>query len=351
MKRYLPYLIVLPIGLAFYACSSSKSDDNSNPSPDDPGGTSPSDNNPDGSAAANPVDLNANPIDGIQPAKAVLETDAYTDGPTWHVGQQVLFFTTPLGTGALYRMRTDGSTKKVSDGDPTLGVPIGTAVDDAGNLYIVNTFSLTKSSADPDAGAPTVIANGFMNGTVQTKFDSLKAAVVRKDGTIYVTDPGYASTDPNGPTQNRIYLITPDNTVTVADSFDDIPRPTGIALNPDQTELYVSFTEPTTGTLPYVRKYHLNDDGTFGESQVWVSMDAETSAPDGIAVDQAGNVFVAAAEGVEVFKSDGTKIGVVAVPEQPTGLAFGGPNLTSLYITTQVSKIWEVDVNVPGIAQ
>ena len=58
------------------------------------------------------------------------------------------------------------------------------------------------------------------------------------------------------------------------------------------------------------------------------------------------------AKGIKITSlEDGTKIGIVAVPEQPTGMAFGGPDLKSLYITTQGTKIWQVDVKVPGIAQ
>ena len=64
------------------------------------------------------------------------------------------------------------------------------------------------------------------------------------------------------------------------------------------------------------------------------------ASPDGIEVDKAGNVFVANKAGVTVFKADGKKIGNIAVPEQPTGLAFGGTDLKTLYITTQGSKIY-----------
>lgn len=345
-------MIILPLGIYGVACSSSSNGQDEANNPADPGSGG---DNPSGGGAPTPdagVDLTVNPIDGIDPAVSVLETDAYTDGAAWHIGQQVLYFTTPLGTGALYRMRVDGSVMKVADGDATTGdFPIGNAVDtnDNGNLYMVNAFDITRTNPMADSGAPEMIANGYMVGGVLTKFDSLKAAVVRKDGTIYATDPGYASVD--GPAQNRIYQITPDKQVNVADSFDDIPRPNGIALSPDQTELYVGFTEPQSGSLPYIRKYHLNDDGTLGESLKWTEMDALDSTPDGVEVDQGGNVYVATQAGIAVYKSDGTKIGVIAVPEWPTTMAFGGPDLKTMFITTQNSKIWKVTINIPGIAQ
>ena len=63
------------------------------------------------------------------------------------------------------------------------------------------------------------------------------------------------------------------------------------------------------------------------------------------------NTGIATKYGIEVFKSDATKIGVVTVPEQPTGMAFAGADLKTLYVTTGGTKIWELHVNVPGIVQ
>ncbi len=62
-------------------------------------------------------------------------------------------------------------------------------------------------------------------------------------------------------------------------------------------------------------------------------------------------MYVATKAGVTVFKSDATKIGVVSIPEQPTGMAFAGADLKTLYVTTGGTKIWELHVNVPGIVQ
>ena len=129
-----------------------------------------------------------------------------------------------------------------------------------------------------------------------------------------------------------------------------VPRPNGVALSPDQKILYVGFERPPAGIKPYVEKYFLKDDGTLAEHSHFAELDIDTS-PDGVEVDRAGNVYVANTAGVTVFKSDGTKIGTVKIPEQPTGLAFGGTDLKTLYVTTAGSKIYSVKVNVTGINQ
>jgi gluconolactonase len=163
---------------------------------------------------------------------------------------------------------------------------------------------------------------------------------------MYMTDPGYFGT----PIANRIFRVA-NGQVTVVEAFEDVPRPNGIALSPDQKTLYVGFSAPGQGTIPFVRKYIVNDDGTLGEHAKFVDIGPEDSAPDGVEADQGGNVYVANKAGVSVFKSDGTKIGDIAVPDQPTGVAFGGKDLKTLYITTQGTKIYSVTINVPGIAQ
>ncbi|AKU99250.1 Gluconolactonase [Labilithrix luteola] len=357
MKRYLPFLLMLPLGMYAYACSSNSSDNGGGttnpPGGEPPGGSSGNPNPPGSSGNPNPGpgtdDPNQNPIDGIDQVKVILTTNEYTDGPIWHAGQKFLFFTTPLGASALYRMRADGTVKKIRDGSTTEANPMNTnTVDPAGNLVTIDALDVVRASAVGDAGAPEMVANGFVDKGTFQKFDSLKNGVVMKDGSMFLTDPGYGL---NTLTANRIYRVAPDKTVTVMDSFEDIPRPTGLALNPDQTEVYVGFTQPMAGTLPYIRKYHVNEDGTLGESGKWVDIDPETSTPDGIEVDTHGNVYVATAQGINVYKSDATKIGVIAVPEQPTGMAFGGDDMKTLYITTQGINIWQVKLKVAGIAQ
>lgn len=87
--------------------------------------------------------------------------------------------------------------------------------------------------------------------------------------------------------------------------------------------------------------------------------------PDGAAVDAQGNYWSAQYEGARVLRFDpkGMLTGVLRVPaRRPTMIAFGGPNLTTLYITTaregasaaelaefpQSGGLFAIDVDVPG---
>ena len=353
MNRLLSLFLVLPIGI-YAACSSSSGGDTAAATAPTPGTDGDAAVNgdasaPEGDAAVvTPGDMTKSPIEGIAAAKIAIDTGAFTNGPIWSAKESVLFFTTPLGAGALYRLKPDGTATKVRDGAAG-ELPIGNTIDKTGNLFTIEAKRIVRTSTSPDAGAPTVVASGYDEVGADagpTAFDTLKDAVVGATGTIYATDPGYFAT----PVANHIFRITPAGKVFVVEAFPDVPRPNGLALTPDGKGLYLGFTQPMQGTKPFIRKYAVNADGTLGAQATFAELDMDAQ-PDGIEVDQAGNVFVATKAGIAVFKSDATKIGVIAVPEQPTACAFGGADLKTLYITTQGTHIFQVTLNLPGIIQ
>ena len=318
--------LLIPLGLLGAACSSNS---------DEPTA---------GADGVNPEQLKKNPIQGIAAAKMVIDTGQYTDGPVWQAAEGVLFYTVPIGQGdvpGLYRVRPDGSAMKVRGGDIKTGaLPVGNGVNANGEVFTVDAKRIMRGDA--------AIANGYPTDKGVVPFDTLNDVVIHKTGTMYVTDPGYFADPP--PVTNRLYKIGPDGVVAVAEAFENVPRPNGLALSPDQKLLYVGFERPAIGTKPYVEKYRVGDDGSLAEHARFVDFDMDAS-PDGIEVDKAGNVYVANKAGITVFKADGKKIGNVAVPEQPTGMAFGGEDLKTLYVTTAGTKIYAFKLNVPGINQ
>lgn len=353
MKRILPLVLVLSAGALAFGCKDSNNEDNNGgePKPGEPGAPG----EPGGPSAE---EANTNPVEGVEPPAAILEAGQFTDGPVWHAGMGVLFFATPLNEGALYRMLPDGRVLKIRDGSRAQGTtPIGNTINAAGEVVTAEARRLVRAPAE--GGDATVIALSW-NGappppvdpatgtpTGEGGFDTLNDVVARKDGTLYVTDPGYFAT----PVANRIYRVDPAGAVQVVEAFDDVPRPNGIALSPDEKTLYIGFSAPTQGTLPFIRKYIVNDDGTLGEWTKFIDVGPADSTPDGIAIDKVGNVYVATRAGIEVFKPDGTPWGTVPLPEKPTGMSFGGDDMKTLYITSEGVKIWQLKVKIEGISQ
>jgi gluconolactonase len=365
MKRFLPLLVALSLGAMAYGCKDDK-DNKSNSGNKNPGQQPGTPGSSGSSGAPTTEEMNTNPIEGIEAPTVLQKVDAYTDGPVWHAGMGVLFFSTPLGDGALWRMMPDGRQLKVRDGVQAQGTqPIGNTINAAGELITAEAKRLVRQPAESDGGALTVIAerysgtpapagDGGAPAATEGAFDTLNDVVARKDGTLYVTDPGYFAAV-GTVVANRIYRIDPQaaqgSNVQVVEAFEDVPKPNGIALSPDEKTLYVGFTAPAVGTLPFIRKYIVNDDGTLGEWTKFVDIGPEGSEPDGLAVDKVGNVYVASKAGVEVYKPDGKQWGIVQIPEKPTGLTFGGEDMKTLYITTDNTSIWQLKMKLAGISQ
>jgi sugar lactone lactonase YvrE len=113
----------------------------------------------------------------------------------------------------------------------------------------------------------------------------------------------------------------------------------GLAFSPDGRELYQSDTpnhviyrfdfDPATGAATrrsvFARARDNRADPDYG------------GRPDGAAVDAQGGYWSAQYEGGRVLRHDvaGAVVGLVRIPaRRPTMVAFGGPALTTLYITT-----------------
>jgi gluconolactonase len=70
--------------------------------------------------------------------------------------------------------------------------------------------------------------------------------------------------------------------------------------------------------------------------------------PDGICVDEKGDLYVAANQ-IQVYSPEGKTLGMVPTEETPSNCAFGDPDLGSLYITARTS-VYRARLDVKGIS-
>jgi hypothetical protein len=92
------------------------------------------------------------------------------------------------------------------------------------------------------------------------------------------------------------------------------------------------------------------EDGAFhGFLEIVPIVDAKTKAR---AYDAFRSPFhTASASRVEVYKPGGQPWGTVSAPDKPTGMSFGGEDMKTLYISTEGTKIWEINTTLPGISE
>lgn len=130
----------------------------------------------------------------------------------------------------------------------------------------------------------------------------------------------------------------------------------GIDWSPDDTVMYhVDSAERTI----IAREYNVSA-GTIGASKVLCSVPRAIGLPDGLTVDAEGSIWLAVWGPGEVWRIDpktGGVTGVVTVPTPyTTSCAFGGRDLSTLYITTANYEsppggglLYAVDIPVRGV--
>ena len=237
------------------------------------------------------------------------------NGVTWTLigGATGASFTTPATTlaqsGTLYRATFTNASGSVNSNPATLTVtteprllgPAQVALDAQGNLYIADLPSQTIRKLTP-AGALSTLAGQFMtpgsaNGTGSAaRFGAPSGVAVDAAGTVYVAD-----------LQNQtIRKITPDGVVTTFAGMN------GVLGGTDGTGTAASFNVPVSLAVDTAGNVYVADAGDStirkitpagvvttlaGVSGTTGSADgapgvALFDAPLGIAVDAAGNVYV-----------------------------------------------------------
>jgi sugar lactone lactonase YvrE len=193
------------------------------------------------------------------------------------------------------------------------------------------------------AGATRQILSYNSSGKESVIADSIAGndITITNSGNKYVTVPD--GTNPRG----KVYLIRTDGEKLVVD--EGLRFPNGVALAPDQTQLYV-----TESATHWVWIYKIKNDGTLAYKQRfgWLhSPDSEDNAwPDGLKCDTAGRIFVATRLGIQVMDQLGRVEAIIPIPAskgQASNVCFGGADFNYLYVSA-VDKVFRRKLNTRG---
>jgi gluconolactonase len=179
---------------------------------------------------------------------------------------------------------------------------------------------VTRTEKD---GGITVLADRFDGKQIYAPNDLVYAI----DGSIYFTDPMPRNASPDAAKTGFSAVYHIDRHGKVRLGTREPERPNGVALSPNQLVLYVA---DSTGNN--IRAFDVAGDGALSNGRVV----AECKGPDGLKTDEAGNIYVAAADGIAVFSSAGKLLDTITVPERPSNLNWGA-GFRGLYITARTS--------------
>ncbi|MFO0927136.1 MAG: SMP-30/gluconolactonase/LRE family protein [Gemmataceae bacterium] len=281
---------------------------------------------------------------------------AWTEGPVWvkkggfllfsdipnnrvmkyRDGEKVSVFLKPAGfVGARADLLEPGSNGLLIDRD-------GHLVSMEHGDRRVSRLDISKEPADP-----------YAKKTLAHKIDGKRLnspndGVFAKNGDLYFTDPPYGrmlKAEKGGPVMKDgdlyfpgrdldfcgVYRLSKDGKLTLLTR--ELSKPNGIALSPDEKTLYVANSDPKKAIW---MAYPLQADGTLGSGKVffdtteWVGK--KNGLPDGMKVDQKGNLFATGPGGVLVFTPEGKHLGTIATGVNTGNCCFGDADGSTLYV-------------------
>ncbi len=309
-------------------------------------------------------------VDKLVPANPVLEKIAtgftWTEGPLWLPAGKLLFAEIPSnsirawipGSAATVFLQPSGYKGSAPYGGPEPGSN-GMTLDARSRLTVAGHAQrdVWRLEQVDSKAQVTVLADTYQGKHLNSPND----LVYRSDGSLYFTDPPYGlptqkDTDPSKQLQvNGVYRIpgalsqkpgaAPDR-AKLQLLIQDLPRPNGIAFSPDEKYLYVDNSEPKMLWM----RYTVKADGTLTDAKVFFDAGtyAHHGAPDGMKVDQQGNIYSAGPGGVWIFSPEGKHLGTIAIPEAVGNLAWGGADHKTLYIAASTS-LYRISLKVPGV--
>lgn len=225
----------------------------------------------------------------------------------------------------------------------------GQTRDRQGRLILCSHRGRCVQRIEPDGQVTTLVA-----AHAGKRLNAPNDVVVKSDGTIWFSDPLYGiQTDYEGGRQlseqpPALYRLDPASgeARVMASDFDG---PNGLAFSPDERRLYVAETGDQSQERPrqYIRVFDVSADGmrlTGGE----VFHIIEPGYCDGLRVDEDGNIWSSAADGVHCVSPKGELLGKVRVPYRVSNLTFGGPDRNRLFIGGS-HRLYAIFLNRRGV--
>ncbi|PVI00953.1 calcium-dependent phosphotriesterase [Periconia macrospinosa] len=241
----------------------------------------------------------------------------FLEGPVYSSSGHLYVVDVPYG-----RILKIDSDKTVSVAAEWDGEPNGLAVDPDGKIAIAD-YKQGILTFDP---ITQKVENRLARRNLE-RFKGPNDLIFDKAGNLYFTDQGQTGlTDPTG----KVYRLAPNGKLDTL--VENGVSPNGLVLSPDEKFLFVAMTRSNS-----VWRLPLHADGTTSKVGLFFQSFG-TVGPDGLAMDEEGNLFVChpSLGSIFVLHPDGTpKARIVSGTEgiNLTNCCFGGKEGKTLYIT------------------
>jgi gluconolactonase len=264
---------------------------------------------------------------------AVATGFGFTEGPVWDAAG--FLYVSDETINKIYRVQMNGAKESIID----LGDPDGNTFDKKHRLIDCASVLRAVIAVTPD-GHYSILTDRYEG----KKYNSPNDVLVGPDGALYFTDPTLDLV--KGEKQEipfqGVYRLDPNGSVQLLTK--ELTQPNGLGFSPDGKHLYIDDSDQQN-----IRVYDVGPGGALSNGRIFGVEPGpkEDGVPDGMKIDQKGNIFVTGPKGVWVWDAQGNHLGTIVMPEQPANLAWGDPDYGTLYITATTS-VYRLRTNARG---
>lgn len=276
------------------------------------------------------------PNDWVKVTRPGARLHSFLEGPSFDRAGNLYCVDVPYGR--IFRIAPDGSWVVAAEYS---GEPNGLKIHRDGRIFIADHLDGILVM-DPETGR----IKPFCNRSNLERFRGCNDLFFAQNGDLYFTDPGRTSlSDPTG----RVYRIRAA-TGALELLIDNVPYPNGLVLNSEETQVLLAVTRGNA-----IWRFAAEADQMGRMVGLFIQLSGGLAGPDGLAVDEEGNLAVVHAQHgtVWLFSRWGEPILRVrsCAGRALTNLAYGGPDRRTLFITdAETGSVLTARMPVPGRA-
>ena len=284
----------------------------------------------------------SNLLDENPTIEIVAEGFDWCEGPLWLAASKTLIFS-DVPKNVIYSWSEEAGLKEyLAPSGYTGSVPRegekgsnGLALSRDNKLLICQHGDRKVVVMDASLADPHPIYTTLADNIAGKKFNSPNDVAVRNNGDLYFTDPPYGLPGLDGDATketpfNGVYRISKGQVYLLVDT---LTKPNGIAFLPDGKTFIVANSD---AAKPIWYAFDVDDQDAVYNARIFYNatteFQKEGGGPDGLKVDQAGNIFATGPGGIWIFNAQGKVLGKIKLPGRVSNCALADAGKT-LFVT------------------